>query len=96
MYTEAMDALAPWAGNLQLKESLASDVCLQAVKFILNPVLPLCHFLGSLARLGLGEFAIGSPLGFEPSLAHSLQLLANLSHRHSFFVLSLKCLLVLS
>ena len=62
---EAADALAPWAGNLKLK-SLTPDVCLQELKFILNPVLPL----GSLARLGLHEFAEVSPLGFKPSLAH--------------------------
>ena len=47
-----------------------SDVSLKEVKFTLNPVLPLCHFLGSLARLGLFEFSVVGPLGFEPSLAH--------------------------
>ena len=47
-----------------------SDVCLQEVKFILNSVLPLCHFFWSLTRLGLCEFALASVLGFEPSLAH--------------------------
>ena len=67
------------------------------VKFDLNPVLPLCHFLGSLARLGPGEFSTEHPLGFKTSFAHfdSLRLLVNLSHRHSFLALSLKCWLVL-
>ena len=51
-------------------ESLASDVFLEEVKFILNPVLPLCHFLLSLARFGLGKFSVASPLGFKQSLAH--------------------------
>ena len=37
---------------------------------LLSLVLPLCHFLGSLARPGLGAFSIVSPLVFEPSLAH--------------------------
>ena len=53
------------SGTLRLKiceESPVSDV--------LNPDLPLCHFLGSLARLGLGEFFVESLLGFEQSLAH--------------------------
>ena len=45
-------------------------MCLQKVKFILNPVLPRCHLLGSLARFGLGEFAIVSPLGFDPNLVY--------------------------
>ena len=66
---EAEVALGPLAGDLKA-ESLASDVCLQEVKFILNQVLFLRHFLGSLARLGLGEFFMASPLGLEPSLAH--------------------------
>ena len=51
-------------------ESLPSDVDLQDIKFILNPVLALCHFLGSLARLGLSEISIASPLRFEPCLEH--------------------------
>ena len=45
-------------------------MCLPEVKFILNPVLPLCHFLGSLAILRLCESVIMSPLGFKRSLAH--------------------------
>ena len=45
-------------------------MCLQEVKYGLNPVLPLCHFLRILAKLGLGEFFIVSPLGIEQSLAH--------------------------
>ena len=32
---------------------LASDVGLQEVTFIVNPVLPLCQFIWSLARLGV-------------------------------------------
>ena len=54
--------------GMQIYRVPESDVCLQEVKFILNPVLPLCHFLRSLARLGLGKFSIANPLGFEPSL----------------------------
>ena len=45
-------------------------MCLQEVKFILNPVLPLCHFLWSLVRLGLVKFSVGSPVGFEQNLVH--------------------------
>ena len=48
----------------------ADALALQKGKFILNPVLALCHFLWSLARLELHKFAIVSPLVFEPSLAH--------------------------
>ena len=65
----AMAALAPLSGDLK-PESLLSDVGLQEVKFVLNPVLPVRHFLRSLARLRLGEFCIASPLGFKPSLVH--------------------------
>ena len=45
LFAEALDTLAPWAGDLKAEESLASDVCFQEVKSIQNPVLPLCHFL---------------------------------------------------
>ena len=74
---EAAVALAPWAGDLEAEhfQSLASDVCLQEGKFILNPVLPLCHFLESLATLGLDEFSKLNALGFERSLAHFHRLL---------------------
>ena len=68
---EAADALVPWAGDLKAEDlliSLASDMCLQEVQFVLNPVLLLCNFLESLTRLGLGQFS--SPLEFESSLAH--------------------------
>ena len=51
-------------------EFLASDVCLQEVKFILNPVLPVCHFLWCLARLRLCEVAVVSPLEFKTNLSH--------------------------
>ena len=37
-------ALAPWARDFKpedFTEALSPDVCLQEVKFILNPVLPL-------------------------------------------------------
>ena len=70
---EPADALVPWARDLKTEdffESLASNVCLQEVKFILNPVLLLCHFLWTLARLRLDEFAIASLLGFELSQVH--------------------------
>ena len=74
-----------------------SDVCLQEVKFILNPVLPLSHFFWSLTRFGLREFTVASPLNqVLQTLTDSLGLLANLSQRHSFLALSLKCSLVLS
>ena len=49
---DAADALASWAGDLKAEkfaESLVSYVCLQEDLFVLNPVLPLCHFFGSLA-----------------------------------------------
>ena len=65
---EAIVALAPWAGDLK-DEDLLSPF-LQEVKFVLNPVRPLYNVLGSLTRLGLGEFSVVSPLGFEPSLSH--------------------------
>ena len=45
-------------------------MCLEKVEFILNPILSLCHFLGSLVRLKLDEFSVVSPLGFELSLVH--------------------------
>ena len=49
---EAVDALAPlW----RFAESLVSDVRLQEVKFILNPVLPLRHLFWNLTRLRLCE-----------------------------------------
>ena len=38
-------------------ESLPSDMGLLEVTFVLNPVLLLCYFLGSLARHRLGEFS---------------------------------------
>ena len=44
-------------------ESLTSDVHLQQVKSILNPVLFFCYFFWSLTRLGLREFAVTSLLG---------------------------------
>ena len=53
---EVAVALAPLARDLKPKDLLSlfpSDVCLQEVKFVLNKLLPLCHFLGSLARLRL-------------------------------------------
>ena len=57
-YAEAIDAQDPWAGDLKAEDflSLLSLMCLQEVKFFLNPVLPLCHLLGSLARLSLMGF----------------------------------------
>ena len=68
---EAADALAPQARDLKAEDlSLSSYVCLQVVKFILNPVLPVCNFLRSLARLRLGVFSVVSPLHYETSLAH--------------------------
>ena len=68
---EAVDSVAPQAGDLKADDlSLDSDVCLQEVKFIWNPVLPLYHFFWSLARLGMHQVATASPLGFEPSFAH--------------------------
>ena len=54
-------ALATQALDLKAGESVTSDVCFREVKFILNPVLPFCHFLGNLGRPGLGEFSIVSP-----------------------------------
>ena len=45
-------------------------MCIQEVKFVLNPALPLCYFYGNPVRLELGEFLVMSPLGFNPSLAH--------------------------
>ena len=65
---------------------------LQTVKFILNPDLALCHLIGSLARLELGEISVASPLGFELSLANCYRLLAATGERlpqGSFLVLSL-------
>ena len=47
-----------------------SDLRLQKVKFILNPVLPFCHCFWSLTTFVLVEFAIVSPLALKPSLAH--------------------------
>ena len=39
------------AGNFKAEDlPFASDVCLQEVKFVMNPVLPLCHFLSFLDR----------------------------------------------
>ena len=67
--TEAADALAPQTGDLKAEDTL-SCLCLRAVKFILNPVLPLCYFLENLVRLGLGQFSVASPLGFKQNLAH--------------------------
>ena len=73
-WDETALALAPLCGDLKpednFTETLPSDVGLQEVKFVLNTVLPLCHLLRSLARLGVGEFSTASPLGFESSLAH--------------------------
>ena len=46
-----------------------SDVHLQKVKFILNPVVPLYNFW-SPTRFGLCEFAVESSLGFKLSLAY--------------------------
>ena len=86
---EAADPQPLSAGDLKPEESLASNVCLQEVKFALNPVLPLCNFPGSLARLGLGEFSVASSNQVLHTLTDSLQLLANLFHRHSFLALSL-------
>ena len=37
----AAAALAPLCGDLKAEESIPSDVNLQEVKFVLNPVLPL-------------------------------------------------------
>ena len=50
-------ALAPLCGSHKsgpLAEALPSYEALQKLEFILNPVLSLCHFLGSLTRLRLG------------------------------------------
>ena len=56
---EAALPLTPLCMDLKPEaESLPFDVCLQEVKFVLNPVLPLHHFLGSLARLGLAPAPI--------------------------------------
>ena len=67
---ETSDALAPqdWDLKSMIFEALASDVWLQEVKFILN--LPLYHIFWRLSSLGLSEFAIVSPLEFEPSLIY--------------------------
>ena len=62
-WAETALALAPLCGDLKPEELLrqfSSDVGPQEVKFVLNPVLPFCYFLGSLARLVLGESTIAS------------------------------------
>ena len=64
--SRAEDALvlAPLYGDIKpgdFDEALPSDMVLQENKSVPIPVLSLCHFLGSLARLGLGEFSIASP-----------------------------------
>ena len=57
---EAAVALAPSTGDLKPEDLLSPFhlMCLQKVKFVLNPVLPLCQNLGSLTRLGLCKFSI--------------------------------------
>ena len=53
------DALASRAKDLEaedLPESLASDVCFQEVKFVLDRLLPLCQFLGGWPYLGWMSF----------------------------------------
>ena len=69
---ETADALAPQARDLKPEDllSLLHLMFIQEVKFVLQPILSFYHYLGSLARLGLVEFSIASPLGFKPSLAH--------------------------
>ena len=87
---QAADALAPRQGIQSLTicslESLAFSVHLQEVTFILNPLLPFCHFFWSLTRLGLHELVVMCHLQIKPGLAHfdRHQLLVNLSKRHFF------------
>ena len=57
LVSEAALALTPLCGDLNPRrsaEAILSEVGLEKIQFILNPVLPLCHFFGSLARLRLG------------------------------------------
>ena len=71
MCAESTVALGPLARGMKVEDlSLHPDMCLQDIKYVMNPVLPLCHFLGGLARHGLGEFFVASPSGFEPRFAH--------------------------
>ena len=65
-----------WLFGPRTEDLLAYDVCHEEVKFILNSVLALCHFLWSLARLGLHEFTVASPLRFGPRHAHFARQLA--------------------
>ena len=54
-WAETALVLAPLCEDLKPEDlSLPSDVRLRDIKFSLNPVLLVCHFLGSLGRLGLG------------------------------------------
>ena len=67
---EAADALAPQERDLKPKittepECCASDVRLQEVKYILNPVLQFRYFFCSLSILGLSELAVMSHLRFN-------------------------------
>ena len=66
------------------------DVCLQEVKFILNPVLPFRHFFWNLTRLGLCELAVTCPLQIKPGLAHfDRQLMTNSNSNSTFIALNL-------
>ena len=70
LWAKAALALAGLCRDLKPENLLTPHLYLQEVKFVLNPVLPLYHFLGNLARHVLGDFTIVISLGFKPSLAH--------------------------
>ena len=67
-------------------ESLASEVCVQKVKLILNPVLPL-SFPWEPGQSWTGSGRVLLDLD---------EVLHTFTDKHSFLALSLKCLLVLS
>ena len=66
MCAEAVVALAPWARDLK-PEDLLSPFLLVCV---FNSESSCLSVIGSLARLALGEFSIGSPLEFKQSATH--------------------------